>query len=94
MSESMSYEPTPKTKRRVVHKDGRHGVVIEDDGFGTLTIQWGTTNRRNSSTGEDEAIPVTELVWCHDVTTFEEPVYFGTETEHNRELVYNPLEHL
>lgn len=94
MNESMSYEPTPKTKRRVVHKDGRHGVVLEDDGFGTLTIQWGTVNVRETATGEHVSKPITELVWCHDVTTEPEPVYFGTEAEHNRELMYNPMEHL
>jgi hypothetical protein len=96
MSESMSYEPTPQTRRRIVHKlDGRHGVVLEDDGHGSLHIHWGTTTQRNSTTGDTEPKLYTEWVSCHDVVTSDEPVYFGTDTgSFERELVYNPMEHL
>lgn len=90
MSDSTPYAG----KRRIQHKDGRHGVVLEDDGCGSLHILWGTVNRRNNATGEDEAIQVTEWVPWHAVTTSVDPVYFGTDGEHNRALVYNPMDHL
>jgi len=92
MDDSMSYEPTPKTLRRVVHNDGRHGVQIDDDGHGWLTIQWGTVTIKQGEANVPK--PITERVWCHDVTTETEPVYFGTEPDWERQLVYNPMEHL
>jgi len=79
--------------RRIMHKlDGRHGVVLEDNGYGMLHVHWGTVSRKGTD-GKDEDQKFTEWISCHDVVTSEEPVYYGTDKEKNRALIYNPMDH-
>lgn len=75
---------SPDARRRVIHRDGRRGAQLEDDGYGNLLIKWGAAN----------GVPVTEWISCHDVITDPEPIYYGTEREKNRSLLYNPMDHL
>lgn len=72
--------------KRVVHKDGRHGVVLEENDENTH-VHWGTSSQRDTE-GNTVEQPFTEWVPNRDLELCPDPVFYGDGAK--KGMVYDP----
>lgn len=91
--------PVAGPVKRVVHKDGRHGVVLdvkwEEDGAKEFwLVHWGSVAYRDVTAAKDVTRMITDWVPLEDLALCEEPVFVhGDRGTKQTVMVYDPEEH-